>query len=76
MKLQPYVQSSVLSRANLKLGFKYFGPFKVIARVGSVAYRLDLLAMSLTHPVVHVSQLRLATGFKCQVCSTRPSDAL
>jgi hypothetical protein len=42
MKLQPYVQSSALSRANLKLGFKYFGPFKVTTRVGSVAYRLDV----------------------------------
>jgi hypothetical protein len=76
MKLQPYVQSSALSRANLKLGFKYFGPFKVTARVGSVAYRLDLSATSLIHPVVHVSQLRLAAGFKGQVCSTLPSDAL
>jgi ribosomal protein L21E len=30
MKLQPYIQSSVVHRANQKLGFKYFGPFPIL----------------------------------------------
>jgi hypothetical protein len=76
MKLQPYVQTTVLSRANQKLGFKYFGPFRISARVGSVAYRLELSTTSSIHPVIHVSQLQLAAGFKGQVCSIMPSDAL
>jgi hypothetical protein len=42
--------------------------------VGSVAYKLKLSAHSTIHLVVHVSQLRLAEGFKGQVSSQLPSD--
>jgi hypothetical protein len=49
MKLQPYVQSSVMPRANQKLSFKYFRPFQILERVGSVAYRLQLPAHSSIH---------------------------
>ncbi|KAK3136416.1 hypothetical protein QOZ80_5BG0433940 [Eleusine coracana subsp. coracana] len=62
LKLQPYVQSSVAARANHKLSFKYFGPYKIIAKIGAVAYRLQLPSTSAIHPVFHVSQLRRALG--------------
>jgi hypothetical protein len=55
LKLQPYVQSSVLPRANLKLSFKYFGPFKVLEKIRKVAYRLELPDHSAIHPMIHVS---------------------
>ena len=51
LKLQPYIQSTLAPRANQKLAFKYYGPFKVIARIGSVAYKLELPTSSTVHPV-------------------------
>ena len=41
-----------------KLRPKYIGPYEIIARVGPVAYRLDLpLELSKVHNVFHVSML-------------------
>jgi hypothetical protein len=58
LKLQPYLQSSVAFRANHKLAFKFYGPFEIEQKVGTVAYKLKLPANSLIHPVIHVSQLK------------------
>ena len=43
-----------------KFADRFVGPFKVTARVGEVAYRLDLTTSRLSHlhPVFHVSLLR------------------
>jgi hypothetical protein len=59
LKLQRYVQNFVVSRSHPKLAFKFFGPFTVLQRVGSVAYRLELPSTTLIHSVFHVSQLKL-----------------
>lgn len=58
LKVQPSIQTTVANRANQKLAYKYFGPFKILQRIGSVAYKLDLPATAKTHSMIHVSQLK------------------
>lgn len=58
VKLQSYVQGSVAPRACHKLNFKFFGPYEIIQRVGSVAYKLKLPDDAVVHPIFHVSQLQ------------------
>ena len=53
-RLQPYRQRSLKPNALGKLSPKFYGPFQVQHRVGEVAYKLDLPADSLIHPVFHV----------------------
>lgn len=72
LKLQPYVQASLVRRANHKLSFKYFGPFPIIQKINPVVYRLQLPAHSNIHPVFHVSLLKKAVSSDTQVSSDLP----
>lgn len=41
---------------------RYYGPYAVVARIGPVAYKLQLPDSVTVHPVFHVSQLRRICG--------------
>ena len=60
-----------------KLSLRYIGPFEILERVGTVAYRLDLPpSLSSVHTVFHVSILQKYTpdptrgglGRACGIC--------
>ena len=42
LKLQPYRHKTLGHRYSQKLASKYYGPYKVLARIGTVAYKLQL----------------------------------
>jgi hypothetical protein len=60
LKLQPYIQTSIATRASHKLSCRYFGPYPVVTKVGTVAYKLQLPEHTNIHPVFHVSLLKKA----------------
>nr|GEV99242.1 Ty3/gypsy retrotransposon protein [Tanacetum cinerariifolium] len=62
LSLRIYRQSSVAKRDVQKLSKRYFGPFKVLERIGKVAYRLELPPGSRIHPTFHVYLLRSSHG--------------
>ena len=60
--LQPYQQSSFKKKGAEKIKPHFYGPYKIIWRVGEVAYELELPAESKIHNVFHVSNLKKAVG--------------
>ena len=50
-----------------KLSPKYYGPYNVLQNIGTMAYKLQLLASSRVHPVFHVSCLKEVIGDKLPV---------
>ncbi|WVZ06579.1 hypothetical protein V8G54_019925 [Vigna mungo] len=52
VKLQPYINNRL----------RYFGPFKVLEKIGKVAYKLLLPDSAKIHPVFHISVLKKFHG--------------
>ena len=63
LRLQPYKQMSLKqAKKDNKLSPKYYGPYKVLQKIGTMAYKLELPASSRVHPVFHVSCLKKVIG--------------
>ena len=62
IELQPYRQGSLAHRASTKLTKRYFGPYRVLKKVGQVAYRLELPSTARIHDVFLVSLLKQFHG--------------
>ena len=56
------MQQSIAARGFNKLSPRFFGSYKVLERIGEVAYKLDLPPESVIHPGIHVSCLKAKLG--------------
>ena len=68
LQLQPYKQMSLKqAKKDNKLSPTYYGPYKVLQKIGTMAYKLELPAVSRVHPVFHVSCLKKVIGDKLPI---------
>jgi transposase InsO family protein len=73
LRLQPYKQMSLKqAKKDNKLSPKYYGPYKVLQKIGTMAYKLELPASSRVHLVFHVSCLKKVIGDKIPVQTILP----
>jgi hypothetical protein len=64
IKMQHYRHSSLGIHKSIKLHSRYYGPFKVLQKVGQVAYKLLLPEDYHIHLVSHISHLKKHIGSK------------
>jgi hypothetical protein len=73
LRLQPYKQMSLKqSKKDNKSSSKYYGPYKVLQNIGTMAYNLELPTSSRVHLVFHVSCLNKVIGDKIPVQTILP----
>ena len=62
LRLIPYRQSTLGQGKTTKLSPRYAGPFRISAKIGKVAYKLDLPKGARIHDTVHISCLKKKVG--------------
>lgn len=68
LKIQPYKLKSLAKRINQKISPRYYGPYEIEKKIGTVAYQLKLPPDSKVHPMFHASLLKksVAPTVECQ----------
>ena len=68
LRLQPYKYMPLkqLNQDN-KLAPMYYGPYKVLHKIGIMSYNLELLASSQVHPIFHVYFLKKVIGYQIPI---------
>jgi hypothetical protein len=64
LKLQPFRHHGFGLHQNLKLTTKYYGPFRILEKIGPSTYKLQLPDIAEIYPVFHVSQLKKHLGLR------------
>ena len=72
LRFHPYKQSSLKLKGHQKLAPKFYGPYKVLQKIGSVAYKLELPPSSRIHLVFHVSCLKKVIGTNIRAQTVLP----
>ena len=62
--MHPYKQTTLKKNGAEKLKPRYYGPYKVVQKIGEVAYELELPEGSKIHNVFHVSCIKKTLGQK------------
>lgn len=62
LKMQPYRLAAFNIRSGLKLATKFYGPYRILQKIGNSSYKLQLPARVQIHNVFHVSQLKRHLG--------------
>lgn len=62
LRMQPYRMAAFRIRQAMKLTTKFYGPYRILEKIGRVAYKLQLPVNVGIHHVFHVSQLKKHLG--------------
>ena len=72
LRLPLYKQTTIKGKGSEKIKPRFYGPYKVIRKVGEVAYELELPIGSKINNVFHVLCLMKVIGHHISVSNTLP----